>query len=125
MSDAAKNEPVSRFLMYKIAIRCEEVQLAAQCLQSIGSSSSDKDPTLLYACVLDAQQTGNKFQALAALQMVIEKYSYGALTKIHLPSLLRSTVGLMSAAMEESRGSNVVAYNETVTKMCTVFEKGK
>lgn len=70
MPEASKNEPMTRFLMYKVAIRSEDTDLAAECLRVISSSS--KDPTLLYACVLDAQQIGNRHLALAALQLVLE-----------------------------------------------------
>jgi hypothetical protein len=44
---------------------------------------------MLYACVLEAQQTGDKREAVAALQKVLEKYDYKAPKGIHLPALLR------------------------------------
>ena len=50
---------------------------------------STKDDTLLYACVLEAQQAGDKRQAVIALQKVLEKYGYGTPAGVHLPALLR------------------------------------
>jgi hypothetical protein len=125
MSELAKNEPLTRFLMYKIAVRCEEVEFASECLLII-SSASQKDPTLLYACVLDAQQVGDKPQTLAALQLVLEKFGYGAPSSIHLPSLLRLTIGLTVAMIDKSKvteGSSEA--DETVEKLCRLFEGGK
>ena len=48
-----------------------------------------KDATLLYACVLEAQQTGEQSYIVASLQRVLEKYNYNAPTEVHLPALLR------------------------------------
>lgn len=124
MSEVVKNEPLTNFLMYKVAIRCEETKLAAECLQSISSSSMD--PTLLYACVLDAQQMGDKAQTLAALQLVLQKFGYGAPSSIHLPSLLRLTIGLTAGLIDKSKniqGSSEA--DETVEKLCKLFEGGK
>jgi hypothetical protein len=125
MLETAKNEPMTRFLMYKIAIRCEELDFAAECLQII-SAASPKDPTLLYACVLDAQQIGNKPQTLAALQLVLEKFGYGSPSMIHLPSLLRLTIGLTVALIDKSKvveGSSEA--EQTVEKLCRLFEGGR
>ena len=124
MSEIVKNEPMTRFLMYKVAIRCEETELAADCLQTISSSS--KDLTLLYACVLDAQQIGDKLQTLAALQLVLEKFGYGAPSSIHFPSLLRLTIGLTASLIDKSRDiDGSPEADETVEKLCKLFEGGK
>ena len=124
MSGFAKNEPVTRFLMYKMAIRCEETGFAAECLQVI-SSSSPNDPNLLYACVLDAQQVGDKFQTLAALQIVLEKFDYGTPSSIHLPSLLRLTIGLTVAMINNSKAvEGSQEADAMVEKLCSLFEGG-
>lgn len=125
MSDMGKNETMSRFLMYKIAVRCGDTGLAAECLQTI-SSSTTTDPTILYACCLDAQNAGNKPQLLATLQLVLEKYGYGAPSGVHLPALLRLTISLMVHSIEEDcgPGTNFLASGNMVHKLCTIFEKG-
>lgn len=124
MPETAKNEPMTRFLMYKIAIRCGETELAAECLQIINTSSA-KDSTLLYACCLDAQQVGNKCQVLAVLQLVLEKHGYGAAPAIHLLSLLRLTIGLMVDLIGESCDSDASHDASSVDKLCKIFEGGK
>ena len=125
MSDSAKNEPMTRFLMYKIAVRCGEIELAAESLQII-SSTTTKDPTLLYACCLDAQQSGNKLQTTAALQLVLEKYGYSAPSAIHLPSLIRTSIQLMVSLLDDSKNSGASDELElSVEKLCKAFEGGK
>ncbi|KAK2625835.1 hypothetical protein QTJ16_005147 [Diplocarpon rosae] len=124
MPDTAKSEPMSRFLMYKIAVRCRETHLAAECLQFIGSAST-KDPKLLYACVLEAQQAGDRVQTLAALQLVLEKCGYES-PSINLPSLLRLTMTLMVQQIDEfSKNGDDADANAVVEKLCTVYEKGR
>jgi hypothetical protein len=124
MSTVAQNEPMTRFLMYKIALRSGEHELAADSLHII-SSSSKKDSTLLYACCLDARDVGNKVTLLAALQLVLEKYDYGAPKTIHLPSLLRITIGLTESILEESKASEGSAEAEAIIdKLCKLFEGG-
>lgn len=128
MSDTTKNEPITRFLMYKVAIRSEDAEFAADCLRVIASSS--KDPTLLYACVLDAQQVGNRPLALAALQLVVEKQGTfeghsSASSALHLPSLLRITISLTAQDLDGSKHPEGSPEAEaSVEKLCRFFEGG-
>ena len=62
--------------------------LVAECLDIVCCQAS-KDATLLYACVLEAQNKGDKQQTLLALQKVLQKYDHSAPAGIHLPALLR------------------------------------
>lgn len=120
----AQNEPMTRFLIYKIALRSGDHELAADSLHII-SSSSKEDPTLLYACCLDAREVGNKPTMLAALQLVLEKYDYGAPKTIHLPSLLRITIGLTESLLEESKKVEVsIKADAIIEKLCKLFEGG-
>ncbi|CAD6499560.1 BgTH12-03671 [Blumeria graminis f. sp. triticale] len=121
MSEVGKNEPMSRFLMYKIANRCGDSEMAVECLHKI-SSASIKDPTLLQACCLDAQQMGNKPQLLVTLQLIIEEYAHDSSSGIHLPSLLRFTIGLMSGMLEEAKKSGSQGNNDIIEKLCVAFE---
>lgn len=104
MSDAGKEEPITRYLMYKVALqnsdsdfgkhtvvelgRVDLFRTAAECLDLVCQRSA-KDATLLYACVLEAQNIGDKRQAIFALEKVLDKYEHSAPAGIHLPALLR------------------------------------
>lgn len=105
MSETNKQHPSSQYLIYKIALRCQNTRLgmnpttppfqklicnttATECLDSICTAST-KDATLLYACVLEAQRAGDRTQSVAAMQRVLDKYDYGAPSGVHLPALLR------------------------------------
>jgi hypothetical protein len=124
MPDLAKNEPITRFLMYKIAIRCNEFDLAAQCLQIV-SRSSTTDVTLLYACVLDAQQVGNRAQAVDALQLVLEKHGHTSDT-VNVTALLRTTIRLMSSLLDNPQATEGSDNTESsVVRLCRLFELGE
>ena len=129
MSEKTKSQPMTRFLIYKIAIRCERFELAAECLEIVSCSvgaNDVPDPTLLYACVLDAQQVGSKQLALAALQMVMEKFGNTASSTVHLPSLLRLTIKLSSSLLDDSSVQQLSDVQESnVERLCKLFEGGE
>ncbi|TGO41094.1 hypothetical protein BHYA_0027g00390 [Botrytis hyacinthi] len=120
MSDSAKEEPLTRFLMYKIAIRSEEVGLAAECLEKVASCS--EDTSLLFACVLDALKVGNKKDVLDALWLVLDKCGYGAQENVRLPSIIRMIIVLLTGMIDAENTPNSYA-RENIEKLCTIFEK--
>jgi hypothetical protein len=110
--------------MYKLAIRMNQIETASQSLEAICLSESS-DPALLYACCLHSIEGGNKKMTLAALQLVLEKFNYGPPTPVHLPSLLRITVGLTSSLLQQSPGGTEPTEAENlVDKLCKLFEGG-
>jgi hypothetical protein len=125
MPEAARNEPMTRFLMYKVAIRCDEVQLAAESLDII-SQASAKDPTLLYACCLEAQQIGNKRQTIRALIFLVEKYDSAPPTSLNMPSLLRLIISLLTKVVEGSkRREGSTELDKDIEKLCRMYEVGE
>lgn len=107
MPEAARNEALTRYIAYKIALRDKDEELAADCFEMIANNSS-QDPKLLYGCVLEAQQSGNRPEAIRALQAVLAKCSTGGLSDVHLPSLLRCTLRLQTSELSVSPSSDAV-----------------
>ena len=98
MPAATRAAPQTRYLMYKIAIRSNDMDLAKECLEIV-SRSTKKDPTLLYACVLEAQQSGSRQQAIVALQQTLVNFDHTRQVEVHLPALFRCTARLMVAEL--------------------------
>ncbi|KAI9820657.1 MAG: hypothetical protein M1827_005026 [Pycnora praestabilis] len=117
MSEVGKTAPLTNYLMYKVAVRIGDTSLAADCLETICNKTS-KDATLLYACVLEAQQTGDRALAATAMQHVLERYGHGAPDGVHLPALLRCAARLL---MTEPSGSEMLQV-EHVASICKLFE---
>ncbi|SLM35896.1 Tetratricopeptide-like helical domain [Lasallia pustulata] len=62
--------------------------------------------------------SGNKVQATAAMQAVLEKYQYGAPSGVYLPALLRCTIRLLIHEMEGNEAQsteNIVAISKITT----------
>ncbi|EKG11028.1 Tetratricopeptide-like helical [Macrophomina phaseolina MS6] len=117
MSESARNAPMTRYLMYKSALRDAQPDFAAECLDVI-CRQSDKDVTLLYACVIEAQSLSDRRQSILALQKVLEMYDYGAPPEVNLPALLRSTIRLLVQHL-----GGVETFNEdAMGELCKVFE---
>ncbi|POS85724.1 hypothetical protein EPUL_000909 [Erysiphe pulchra] len=121
MTETARNEPLSRFLMYKIAIRSGDDDMAVECLHKI-SSATVNNQSLLYACCLDSQKIGNKPQLLVTLQLVLDKFRYETPSNCHLPSLLRLTIGLMTEMHDDAVKSGIGPELNIVEKLCEAFE---
>ena len=110
----------TRFLLYKVGIRMQDSNLVYECLEAI-SKSSKKDATILYACVLEAQKIGQRDLAIATIQVVLNKYKYGAPPGIHVPALLRCTTRLLISTLEA--GSSLECKRNAVKSLDRTFQE--
>ncbi|KAH0614706.1 uncharacterized protein H6S33_000342 [Morchella sextelata] len=117
MPKAARNEVFTSFLMFKVAVRTSDKDLAVKCLQHL-SESSDPDRRLLYGCALDAQETGNRELALVALRLVLDQIGLVAPDIGHIPTILRCAIRLTMAEIEGSREAEA-----TIESLCLLLEK--
>ncbi|RMZ74395.1 transcription factor [Pyrenophora seminiperda CCB06] len=132
MSDSGRDEPVTRYLMYKVGLRSRDedfgtlltvhsqmmlIYVAAECLDLICRSSA-KDATLLYACVMEAQSAGSKKQVISALEKVLDKYEHSAPAGIHLPALLRSTARMLQSELIKDGDID----KDILGQLCNIFE---
>ncbi|KAI9690965.1 MAG: hypothetical protein M1822_008585 [Bathelium mastoideum] len=116
MPEATRAAPQTKYLMYKVAIRSHDIEFASECLESI-CQSTRKDATLLYACVLEAQQSGNRQQAITALQQTIGRCDH-TMHEVHLPALFRCTARLIVAELASTSPLN----QALVSNLCSLFE---
>ena len=117
MSSATQNEPISLYILYKLALKTQNLETATECLDSI-CEASVKDATILYACVLEAQKTGDQAQTLVALQKVLKKHEYSAPEGVHLPALLRCTARLLIKQIEKESSPSSFLLED----ICQLFE---
>ncbi len=152
MSSDAKTAPLTQYLMFKVALRSGDQEAgghasprkrcfrtdfsAAPCLDVICRSANET--TLLYACVLEAQETADKFIAAAALQKVLEKCEHQVPEGVHLPALLRwaqrhsggFTTGTKvyrcaARLLLSDHEKGQVTEGAPVDGLCQVFERGQ
>lgn len=117
LSETAKAAPITRYLMYKVALRSGDDQLAADSLEAV-CRNAGQDSTYLYACVLEAQQHGNRQQAVMALLKIVESCIKGSATGVYLPAVLRCTIRLIMTETKEQ----TITPNRAIPEICKVFE---
>lgn len=117
MPESGRNAAITNYLMYKLALRSGDVDLASKSLDGVLKATS-ADETYLYACALVAQQHGDKLQAVAVLQKVLEHFKYSAPKGIYLPALLRSTAKMIITEMD----NNAIPKDQALLEVCKIFE---
>ena len=111
---SSQNEGMTRYLAYKLALKSNDFRLAGECLEIL-VKNVDREPRYLYACVLEAQQSGDRAMAVAAFQALVNQPSNGA----QLPALLRCTARLLMEELADQPQTRAEATNELVH----LFEK--
>lgn len=117
MPESEQAAPITKYIMYKVALQSGDADLASESLQAIVKEAS-KDSTFLYACALEAHQHGDRAQVLAVLQKVLEQCNHEAPKSIHLPILVRTTAKLIMTEMRSNNTQRDVALLE----LCKIFE---
>lgn len=126
MPRRCQNEILSNYLLFRIALRSWDHQTARECIERI-SANADKDEAraVLYACVREAQQTGDKLCALTALKEIATKIRDGEETPPNLPIILRCAIRLLSI-MDDTSPANSSEHTTTAAEdICVMFEIGK
>ncbi|KAF2762127.1 SPO22-domain-containing protein [Pseudovirgaria hyperparasitica] len=117
MTETGKLAGITQYLMYKVALRSNQEEQAIECLEAV-SKASNKDATILYACILEAQKAGDKRQATMALQKVVERYNYNVPEGVHLAILLRCAIRLLIKQFETEEDLD----KQAVKALLSLFE---
>lgn len=78
---------------------------------------------MLYACIREAQQVGDRLCTLAALKAVVDTCGSGLSPSANFPSILRCTIKLIHLikSQEDELASK---SDEFVEDTCKIFETG-
>ncbi|KAK3941777.1 meiosis protein SPO22/ZIP4 like-domain-containing protein [Diplogelasinospora grovesii] len=114
-------QPLTAYLSFKVAIRIKNRDLAAKCLEAVGSSPEHIN--YLGACISEAQQAGDIACAVAALRKLLDKYDYKEPDPIHLPALLRSQIRLLHILAENGDEDFVQNLCEAFDAVVTALER--
>jgi len=117
MPESGKDAVLTRYLMYRVGLRSHDEELTTASLDRI-IQSADKDATYLYACVIQAQQSGDRKHTIDVLRKVLARFNYATPPGIYLPALLRTTAQMM---MHEMVGGHV-DREASLTELCKIFE---
>lgn len=123
MSQDVQNQPMTMYLAYKLAIRTEDAEMASKCIEMVGKTAS-KSNKFLYACCLDAQQSGGKLCTLKALRLLADKYDFQRDQDIHFPALLRSIIRVQVSLLGPDEKVDIDPLI-IIDDICRTFEAGK
>ncbi|PHH69992.1 hypothetical protein CDD82_7396 [Ophiocordyceps australis] len=122
MPKGAQDDALSRYLMFKVSLVSWDHELGCE---SIGQLSKSTDAArsldMLYACIREAQEFGDKLCTLAALKAVCSGWSLDETTSSNLPSILRCTIRLIHLTEQEDKTTTHEA--DFAQDTCELFEK--
>ncbi|KAI9724656.1 MAG: hypothetical protein M1828_003525 [Chrysothrix sp. TS-e1954] len=119
MSENTRAAPLTVYLAFKIALQESDVATASECIEKLGKISG-KDTTLLYACVLEAQQSGARKQALDALRHALSRLEEDPPSGVHVPAMLRCTARLLMSDLSSEDSESLPRSSED---LCSIFKQ--
>ncbi|KAI1269361.1 SPO22-domain-containing protein [Xylariaceae sp. FL1019] len=120
MSEASKQEPLTAFLAFKVALRSQDIDAAAQCLEQV-SEAWPSNPQYLYACCLEAQQAQEKISTIQALRHMVSGHQFHPSKSVHLPALLRTLIRLELLMINDEKEADDVR-DVLIEDLCKTFE---
>ncbi|KAH7250591.1 meiosis protein SPO22/ZIP4 like-domain-containing protein [Fusarium solani] len=122
---AVQNDQLTRYLMFKVSLISWDHDLGRQCVEFLSKSSEKaKSRDILYACVREAQQLGDRLCTLEALKAVTETFTADSSTAAaaNLPSVLRCAIRLVHIIeTQDNQGADQASV--LIQDTCDVFEK--
>ena len=122
MPEGGQVEPLTQYLMFKVSLLDWNTELGCQSILKLAKSArDDRNQEMLFACVREAQQAGDKLCTLTALKAAAETWEAGASPASSLTTVLRCSIRLI-VIME---GSGDFEPHEFDEDTCALFERGK
>ncbi|KAG5745521.1 hypothetical protein H9Q70_011785 [Fusarium xylarioides] len=123
MPRSIQDEPLTRYLMFRVSLLNWDHDLGRQCVEFLGNfAEKSQCRDILYACIRDAQHVGDKLMTLEALKAVAETFDDEGSLTINLPSILRCTIRLIHS-LESQEGSDGDPSSELAEETCRIFER--
>ncbi|KAI5458131.1 meiosis protein SPO22/ZIP4 like-domain-containing protein [Mariannaea sp. PMI_226] len=111
------------YLMFKVSLIGWDHELGCECIDKLSRcSDKEKSRDILYACVREAQQVGDRLCTLVALKAVTERCGSETAPTAHLPCIMRCAIRLIHLIenQEEEGSNNGPGLTEDT---CQIFEK--
>ncbi|KAF4589779.1 TPR-like protein [Ophiocordyceps camponoti-floridani] len=126
MSSGPQHDSLTSYLMFKVSLLSWDHELGCRSVARLGANSGTvRGRDMLYACVREAQQFGDRVCAVAALRAVAKGWEVGPVVAEGLPAVLRCMIRLMclNGEEEEAEEEEAEKRDEFAAETCAVFEK--
>ncbi|KAL2755292.1 hypothetical protein ACRALDRAFT_2105736, partial [Sodiomyces alcalophilus JCM 7366] len=117
LNESARSEPMTCYLMYRVALQTADTEMAAGCLEAISRTPST-DPRFLYACMQAAQRVGDRMRAYQAMKVLLKRDDSD---QVHRPALLRSSIRCIVGILDAKDRASV-CEEDLVEDVCRSFE---
>lgn len=126
MPEASQSDVLTNYLMFKVSLISWDHELGCESLRRLSECAErGQSQDILYACIREAQQFGDKICTLAALKTVADTWEPGQASTSNFPCILRCAIRLIHLIQEQDEGGcNSEQANAFVEDICKIFEKG-
>ncbi|KAM0422754.1 hypothetical protein ACHAPD_001217 [Fusarium lateritium] len=123
MPTSIQDEPLTRYLMFKVALMSWNYETGHQCIEVL-SKMPDKSQCqdIIYACVRDAQNAGDRLMTLETLKAAVETFDMEGSSTANLPSIFRCTIRLIHL-IDTPQDEHMDGVPELTEDTCCMFER--
>ncbi|UZP34115.1 hypothetical protein NXS19_001931 [Fusarium pseudograminearum] len=123
MPKDAQDEPLTRYLMFKVALMSWNHELGRQCIEYLGKMPDKSQcQDIIYACVRDAQNAGDRMMTLETLKAATETFDIEGASTTNLPSIFRCAIRLINL-IEDPQDEHMDGAPELAEDTCCIFER--
>lgn len=130
MPESSRDEPMTKYFLFKLSIKADDLEMATDCLRGI-TISSDK-MRLLHACVLHARHEKAPQFMVQAMKRLADAINHDPSSQVHAPALFRCTILMLRDMVDEAskNGDRLSATDSAKKRQATqdladIFNGGK
>ena len=126
LPEAAQKDTLTQYLMFRVSLLDWDHRLGCQSIEYLARATEDgSNQEILYACIREANEVGDKICALSALRAVVENWDPGKASAASLPPIIRCSIRLITKIEEQSgMAEEEDQKGRYVNDLCTMFERG-
>ncbi|KJZ71961.1 hypothetical protein HIM_08641 [Hirsutella minnesotensis 3608] len=124
MPKAPQEDVLTSYLMFKVSLLGWDHDLGCESIARLSKASDTiQKQDILYACVREAQQSGDRICTIEALKAVANSWAVGGISSESLPAILRCTIRLMNVSEEERSSDGPESSCDWSEDICDIFDK--
>ena len=123
MSELTRDEPMTKYLIYKLSIKADDLDMATECLRGI-SVSADK-LKILYSCILHARHEKAPRFMVQAMKRLADAMNHDPSSQVHAPALFRCTILLLRDMIDDAGNNEPHKDGQAVQDLVDVFDGGR
>jgi hypothetical protein len=112
--EASRDEPITKYILFKLSIRADDLEMATDCLRGI-TISADK-MKVLHACILHARHEKAPQFIVQAMKRLADAINHDPSNQVHAPALFRYTILMLRDMIDGNKDGNSSADDDSRRK---------